>query len=357
MDADVVVIGAGVAGLTAAVALHEAGVRVVCVEARDRVGGRTLSRDGWVDLGATWCWDGETATDTLLSALGIGTYPQFADGDALYEQRGGVVRLDGDPLAGGGHRFEGGAQAIATALARRLPAETVRTSTTVHAIDARQAGPVRVATTAGTVTAVAIAVAVPPAVAATAIDVAPTLDPELLHALAGARTWMGDTVKAVARFDRPFWRAAGLSGTAVSHAGPFRELHDHCGTDVGEYALFGFAAAEAFAETPPDAIPDHFRRQLRALFGESAPRPTAVDVMDWRREPHTSPPRWADHAGTHYYGLPVLREPHLDGRVVFCATETAQAFAGHIEGAVLAGARAAAQLLATVGRTTAPEPT
>ncbi|MBM7517086.1 flavin monoamine oxidase family protein [Nocardioides nitrophenolicus] len=55
--ADCIVVGAGVAGLTAARLLAAAGRRVVVLEARDRVGGRTHSRrhDGLVtDLGASW---------------------------------------------------------------------------------------------------------------------------------------------------------------------------------------------------------------------------------------------------------------------------------------------------------------
>jgi protoporphyrinogen oxidase len=42
-DYDVVVIGAGVAGLTAVASLKRAGQRVSCLEARDRVGGRTYT--------------------------------------------------------------------------------------------------------------------------------------------------------------------------------------------------------------------------------------------------------------------------------------------------------------------------
>jgi monoamine oxidase len=55
---EVVVIGAGIAGLAAARRLHDDGVRVLVVEARDRVGGRVHSarnaRGDAFDLGASW---------------------------------------------------------------------------------------------------------------------------------------------------------------------------------------------------------------------------------------------------------------------------------------------------------------
>jgi monoamine oxidase len=55
-NADVIVVGAGVAGLTAARLLQEQGLTVIVLEARDRVGGRVHTlRDGRItDLGASW---------------------------------------------------------------------------------------------------------------------------------------------------------------------------------------------------------------------------------------------------------------------------------------------------------------
>src|SRR5690606_28640620 len=79
---DVVVVGAGFAGLTAARELTGLGYEVVVFEGRDRVGGRsyTATLAGVpVDLGATFVGPGQTAVTGLAAELGcprVGTYHQ-----------------------------------------------------------------------------------------------------------------------------------------------------------------------------------------------------------------------------------------------------------------------------------------
>ncbi|MBL8614297.1 MAG: FAD-dependent oxidoreductase [Deltaproteobacteria bacterium] len=72
----VIVVGAGVAGLTTARVLHDAGVQVTLIEARDRVGGRVHTAEvggAPVDLGAAWLHgvDKNPVAD-LMDAHGLG---------------------------------------------------------------------------------------------------------------------------------------------------------------------------------------------------------------------------------------------------------------------------------------------
>lgn len=93
---DVVVVGAGLAGLIAARTLLGQGHTVRVLEARDRVGGRLLNHTfpggPTVELGGQWVGPTQDRVMALADELGIGRYPTYDEGDALAIMGGEVIR-------------------------------------------------------------------------------------------------------------------------------------------------------------------------------------------------------------------------------------------------------------------------
>ncbi|MCO4772920.1 MAG: FAD-dependent oxidoreductase, partial [Deltaproteobacteria bacterium] len=93
MTRDAIVVGAGLAGLRAAERLVAGGATVQVLEARDRVGGRTVSGTiGGVryDLGAQWTGPGQERVGRLVQRLGLRTHPQHIAGRKVLEVQGRV---------------------------------------------------------------------------------------------------------------------------------------------------------------------------------------------------------------------------------------------------------------------------
>ncbi|HLN16497.1 MAG TPA: NAD(P)/FAD-dependent oxidoreductase [Acidimicrobiales bacterium] len=86
-ECDVVVVGAGLAGLSAARHLVRSGLDVVVVEARDRVGGRswsdTTSSGVVVDRGGQWLGPTQDHLAALAEEFGVVTFPTFISGEAV----------------------------------------------------------------------------------------------------------------------------------------------------------------------------------------------------------------------------------------------------------------------------------
>ena len=99
VEADVAIVGAGYAGLTAAHRLTQAGKSVVVLEARDRVGGRIWTQelsDGTpIDRGGGWLANRHEAALALANELGVSTYKTHVAGSHLLIDDGRVRKYKG----------------------------------------------------------------------------------------------------------------------------------------------------------------------------------------------------------------------------------------------------------------------
>ena len=141
-DSTVVVVGAGLSGLTAARELHRRGVDVIVLEAADRVGGRVLGRTSALgsrfDLGGQWIGHDHHRVAELAAELGVtmfpmhtGTLPTVIDGQRRVSRLGPSMLVSALALAGIGvlARLGAPARLNASTLDRwlgRVPGRTAR---------------------------------------------------------------------------------------------------------------------------------------------------------------------------------------------------------------------------------------
>lgn len=441
---DVVVVGAGLSGLCAARRLADAGLRVQVIEARDRVGGRTLTAEvagAPVDLGGQWLGPTQDRAFALCRELGVEIFPQHQEGKKILEFDGEVrtysgllpripmlalaelglsiqklermarkVPLDRPMSAEGAAELD--ARSVADWLARNVRTRAARTMIEVatHAIFAAEPAAISLlyflyyTHAGGSLTrlaevrdgaqsfrmaggaqqlsiglATALGDRVRLAAPVRAIEqgdddvslrtgdgevvrgrrVILALPPAVIAEIAAAPAWpaarqrlhqemaMGAVIKCVVAYDRPFWRAQGLSGEVVANASPVRMVFDDCSKDGAFAGLCAFVVGDRAREVA--ALPEAERRRiiidaLAGFFGDEARAPIGYAELDWNAELHSRggyvgvmPPGTMSAVGD------ALRAPC--GRVHFAGTETATRWVGYLEGAIEAAERAAIEVI------------
>jgi monoamine oxidase len=453
-SADVVVIGAGLAGLTAARELMRDDCSVVLLEARNRVGGRVLNKPigggEHTEAGGTFAGPTQNHILDMARELGVGTFPTYNTGDNVYFADGTrmtysdsgptgtappdptllpdlttvVTRLDemskdvpvdapweagsaGDwdgqtleqwiqansvsprfkalvpaatrPIFGAEpreisllftlfyiaasgdeqnagtfernfntrdgaqmFRFVGGSHQIAARLAHRLGSR-VKLGTPVRRIE-RVHGGVRVVSKHHVIRARRVIVAVPPALARR-IHYAPAL-PADRRALAREMP-QGTLLKVTAVYDRPFWREAGLNGTAVSLNGPVNACFDDSPPDGSPGVLFGFVGGDEARRYRSQSKADRRAAVLKNFadyFGQAALNARRFFDTDWPGA------RWS-RGGPVGIAKPGLLLAHgralrdTVGPIHWAGTETSNYWNGYMDGAVRSGIRAAREVI------------
>ena len=356
---DVVIVGAGLSGLVAAYYLEQAGKEMAILEARDRVGGRvyTVTADngqGAFDLGPAWFWPHQQNILNLLHVFELHYFKQYETGQAMFEGQADVPpqRFMPDWQQPRSYRLVGGAIALIKALEARITPHIIHLNHRVQAITSVAKKKVTVQTIHKGQPVLWLAnhviVTLPPHLAATTITYTPPLPAKVQQAMQSTPTWMGEAMKVLLVYKRPFWREAHLSGLAVSYVGPVQQFHDATPADETIAALFGWVGNHSLSR----ALSVAKRRQAVIeqavrLFGAEASQPLSYAEINWEVEPFTTNlkdnqrVRADDHP---HYGHPLLQQPQMNGHLWWATTEASPQEGGYLDGAIFIGRAVATQI-------------
>ena len=362
MNNPVIIVGAGLSGLRAASLLTKQGIECRVLEARNRIGGRALSTSvpnrsdlGSFDLGPTWFWPKhESHIANLVKELDLETFEQYSTGDILIERfqikppERCELKEDSDEKW---VRLTGGVQSLIDAIAETLPSEIVELETSVKKIHQNEVGEITVIAELADgktqeIPADAVILALPPRLVACHIEFSPALPPHLSSDIKNKPTWMADQAKAVAVYERPFWREIGLSGFVLSSVGPLQEIYDASPID-GSGALFGFFGmpAEVRNEMGEEKILKLVNNQLVKLFGDEAKNPKAIFYKDWSNDSKTAVEEdYSPFRNYQNYGQPLV-EGSWQNKIIFASTETDSQSSGHLEGALQSAEQAVLNII------------
>lgn len=352
MNADVLIIGGGLSGLSCALQCEQRGIDWQLIEARDRFGGRILSvqdeAGAAYDLGPAWFWPGQPRMDALMRRLGLERFEQYSKGKLVFEDPAGKIQRDYEfATMAGSYRVVGGLGLLIKRLVEQLPSDRLHLKTGAQGIR-RKDNRVEVEGSRQDQSwnSQHVILALPPRLAAEKISFGDQLPTGALSAMRGVPTWMAGQAKIIALYDKPFWREAGLNGDAISHLGPMAEIHDASPENGKSYALFGFVSAPVTArKNQAETIKEASLAQLVRLFGEYAALPRQLILKDWAFDPETSVD--LDHTPLKDhpdYKLPTKLSELWDNSIILAGTETGREFGGYLEGALEAADAAISKL-------------
>ena len=348
---DVIIIGAGLSGLTTAYYLKQKGIDVLLLEGRGRTGGRiyTLSAppNGTpVEMGATWFADKHSYLMGLVNNFNLPLFPQYQKGLCVYETSSHeppqlFTMPGGEPPS---HRITGGSAALIERLVKEVGEANILLNTQVSGLCEKE-GYIEITDNANnTFSAKQVVVTIPPNLLVQEIEFTPGLPALLLSVMQQTHTWMSDAIKFALLYKRPFWRDNGFSGTILSQAGMATEVYDHSNAEDTLFALKGFLKPDAALFTK-EQREKMVVAQIKKLLGEDTCAYLSYAEKLWANEPLTHAAYRQVVFPHQNSGHPLYEQPLMNGKLYISGSETSPHFGGYMDGAVYSGWRAATQIL------------
>jgi monoamine oxidase len=246
------------------------------------------------------------------------------------------------------YRIQGGVGQLSIGMAKELDA-AVYLKTAVLQIDQADPNHVLIRTDKGTFQCQRVIVACSPAMA-NLLHYNPPMPSNRMQFM--QRVPMGSSIKLHAVYPTPFWRKKGLSGITGSDSTLVGFTVDNTppsGTPGILAAFFEGQHSRDYSTKPESEILKVMLRNLVEFFGSEAANPEETFIKVWDADPWARgcysgvmpPSVWTDYPDT-------IRTPV--GRIHWAGTETAERWYAYMDGAIRAGERACAEVIAALQR-------
>ncbi len=337
---EVIIIGAGLSGLSTAYQLKKAGISFKIIEAQDRLGGRIETIYGHDDtpmeMGATWFGKEHINLISLLSELNIGYFEQHTEGIALFETMSfePPQQFYVPANSHSAYRIQGGTYSIIDALYRHIGKESMVLNSKIIEIVEDESKLILTDSLKNNFSCKYVIVALPPKLAIHSIQFSPELPQALIQVMQKTQTWMSGSIKFSVEYKKAFWKDKGFSGSIYSQSGLATEIYDHSNYEDTKFALKGFlngSASHYSFEERKEKIID----QLKRYFGNEATEYISYNDKIWNDtyiQPNNDtflPPHFNN-------GHAVFDESYMNNKLFFTGTETAKTFSGYMDGAIKA---------------------
>lgn len=334
---DLLILGAGLTGLTLAYFLKEKGLRIRILEGRKRIGGRILTVKNnmtSIEMGATWISPQHNKLLNLMKKLKLDIFEQKLGETAFYEPTENsphqqvVLPENQEPS----YRIKGGTDQLIECLVKQIETTDIIFDCAVDQID-EEDGFLMAGTNLGKFKAHHIVSTLPPLLFLKTIKIHPSLPKKLCEVAQKTHTWMGQSVKIGLSYSHDFWNDNNRSGTIFSNQGPIAEMYDHSSFENNKFALKGFLN-NAYASISKEERLELILRQLEKYYGSRVRDYLDYQELIWQQEPYTCS-SYEGHLFPHQNnGHAIYRGSFLSGRLFIAGTETASAFPGYMEGAI-----------------------
>ena len=344
-----VILGAGLTGLSLAYFLKDQDLEIHIIEARDRIGGRihTIKDENQapVEMGATWLGSQHQTLIKLIQELELNTFIQKLGNTAFYEPIStsppSLVQLP--PNDAPSFRIVDGSSVLIDTLANYINPKNIHVAISVKNIQFFDHQFI-IQTNDNELKADYIVSTLPPFLLTESITCEPDWPKDIRQLSVQTHTWMGESIKIALRFAKPFWNANRSSGTMFSNVGPVTELYDHSDFENERFALKGFLNGAYYNLNKAERL-EIILKQLSRYYGEEIRNFTEYHETVWRKEKETFMD-YPGHVLPHQNnGHPLYSQPLFDGRFHIGGAETSPTHPGYMDGAVVSATNIAKKLI------------